>query len=62
MESTYFEFEFIKKLNSENKTSNLLISPIGIEIILSLCLNGAEKYNTKGNDRITKASNSRGNK
>ena len=42
MEATYFEFEFIKKLNMENKTNNLLISPIGIEIILSLCLNGAE--------------------
>ena len=42
MEATYFEFEFIKKLNTENKTNNLLISPIGIEIILSLCLNGAE--------------------
>lgn len=36
------EIELIKKLNDINKTNNFIISPIGIEIILSLCSNGAE--------------------
>ena len=42
MVESYFEFDFIKKLNLKNKTKNLLVSPIGIEIIISLCSNGAE--------------------
>ena len=42
MVESYFEFDFIKKLNMKNKTKNLLVSPIGIEIIISLCSNGAE--------------------
>ena len=40
--SSYFEFELIKNLNKENKKRNFVISPIGLELILSLCLNGAE--------------------
>ena len=42
MVESYFEFDFIKKLNLKNKTKNLLVSPLGIEIIISLCSNGAE--------------------
>ena len=42
MVESYFEFDFIKKLNMKNKTKNLLVSPLGIEIIISLCSNGAE--------------------
>ena len=42
MEESSFEFEFIKKLNLRNKDKNILVSPIGIEILLSLCSNGAE--------------------
>ena len=40
-EESYFELDLVKKLNEENKTNNFVISPIGLEIILSLCLNGA---------------------
>ena len=42
MEPLYFQFELFQRLNEENKTNNFVISPIGIELILSLCLNGAE--------------------
>mgnify|MGYP002627294600 CR=1 FL=1 len=42
MSESYFQFELIKKLNLENKTNNFVISPIGIELIISLCSNGAE--------------------
>ena len=42
MEESSFEFEFIKRLNIRNKDKNILVSPIGIEILLSLCSNGAE--------------------
>ena len=42
MVESYFEFDFIKKLNMKNKTKNLLVSPLGIEIIISLSCNGAE--------------------
>ena len=42
MVESFFEFDFIKKLNLKNKAKNLLVSPIGIEIIISLCSNGAE--------------------
>ena len=42
MVESYFEFDFIKKLNLKNKAKNLLVSPLGIEIIISLCSNGAE--------------------
>ena len=36
------EIELIKNINEKNKTDNFVISPIGIEILLSLCSNGAE--------------------
>jgi len=42
MEPLYFQFELFQRLNEDNKTNNFVISPIGIELILSLCLNGAE--------------------
>ena len=42
MSESYFQFELIKKLNIENKTTNFVISPLGIELIISLCSNGAE--------------------
>ena len=42
MSESYFQFELIKKLNLENKTNNFIISPLGIELIISLCSNGAE--------------------
>ena len=42
MSESYFQFELIKKLNIENKTNNFVISPLGIELIISLCSNGAE--------------------
>ena len=42
MEPLYFQFELIQRLNEDNKTNNFVVSPIGIELILSLCLNGAE--------------------
>lgn len=70
MEESSFEFKFIKQLNTKNKEKNLLVSPIGIEIILSLCSNGAEgltqkemikllKYNTldETNDNANKIMN-----
>ena len=41
MTESYFQFELIKKLNLENKLNNFVISPLGIELILSLCSNGA---------------------
>lgn len=47
MEELYFEFELIHKLNENNKKSNFVISPIGLEIIISLCLNGAEGLTQK---------------
>ena len=37
-----FEFELIKQLNSENQKENFVISPLGLELVLSLCSNGAE--------------------
>ena len=37
-----FEFELIKNLNSENQKENFVISPLGLELVLSLCSNGAE--------------------
>ena len=37
-----FEFKLIKKLNSENQKENFVISPLGLELVLSLCSNGAE--------------------
>ena len=40
-ENSYFEIDLIKKINEENKLNNFVISPMGIELILSLCLNGA---------------------
>lgn len=40
--SENLEIELIKKISIKNKEENFLISPIGIEIILSLCSNGAE--------------------
>ena len=40
-EESYFELDLVKKLNEENKTNNFVISLIGLEIILSLCLNGS---------------------
>ena len=42
MNSNNIEIELIKKINGQNKINNFIISPIGIEIILSLCSNGAE--------------------
>lgn len=36
------EIELIKGINTENEDDNFVISPIGIEIILSLCSNGAK--------------------
>ena len=42
MNNNNIEIELIKKFNDKNKTNNFLISPIGIEITLSLCSNGAE--------------------
>ena len=54
MEESSFEFEFIKKLNIKNKEKNLLISPIGIEILLSLCSNGAEGLTQKEMIKILK--------
>ena len=42
MTESYFEFELIKNMNQDNKENNFIISPIGIEIILALCSNGAE--------------------
>jgi len=42
MSESYFQYELIKKLNIENKTNNFVISPLGIELIISLCSNGAE--------------------
>ena len=40
-EDSYFQLDLIKKINVENKLNNFVISPMGIELILSLCLNGA---------------------
>lgn len=40
--STNIEIEIIKKINENTKDDNFIISPIGIEILLSLCSNGAE--------------------
>ena len=37
------EFELIKEINKEKQNENLLVSPIGIELILSLLSNGAEE-------------------
>ena len=54
MEESSFEFEFIKKLNLRNKGQNLLVSPIGIEILLSLCSNGAEGLTQKEMIKILK--------
>ena len=42
MEESFFELELIKNINTENKSNNFIISPIGLEIIISLCSNGAE--------------------
>lgn len=36
------EINLIKKVNERNKMENYIISPIGIELILALCSNGAE--------------------
>ena len=38
--SRNIEIEIIKKLNESKKDENFIISPTGIEIVLSLCLNG----------------------
>ena len=57
MEESSFEFEFIKKLNLRNKGKNLLVSPIGIEILLSLCSNGAEGLTQKEMIKILKYKN-----
>ena len=54
MEESSFEFEIIKKLNLRNKGKNLLVSPIGIEILLSLCSNGAEGLTQKEMIKILK--------
>ena len=57
MEESSFEFEIIKKLNLRNKGKNLLVSPIGIEILLSLCSNGAEGLTQKEMIKILKYKN-----
>ena len=57
MEESSFEFEIIKKLNLRNKGKNLLVSPIGIEILLSLCSNGAEGLTQKEMIKIFKYKN-----
>ena len=41
------EFELIKEINKEKQNENLLVSPIGIELILSLLSNGAEEETQK---------------
>ena len=48
-----FEFELIKNLNSENQKENFVISPLGLELVLSLCSNGAEG-NSKRNNKFIK--------
>lgn len=36
------QIDLIKRINNENEDDNFVISPIGIEIVLSLCSNGAK--------------------
>ena len=36
------EFDLIQKLNEKNRNDNIVFSPIGLEIVLSLSSNGAE--------------------
>ena len=44
---SYFDFDLIKSINEKNKLNNYIISPIGLEIILSLCINGAKGHTQK---------------
>ena len=38
----HLQFDLIKKLNEKNSNENIVFSPLGLEIVLSLSSNGAE--------------------
>ena len=38
----YPEISLFKEINNKNKDKNIIYSPIGVELLLSLCSNGSE--------------------